>query len=661
MGELLNNLLKSLFIGIWFLLVAGGLYLSAALWAADTQRDLWSNQYNHAESVAVKKKIAIRYKEWTALRLSRLFFVNPKAIWRNMQIAWPLLKNPVLNIGKGRFWPGNITKDRMVKHIMPPPLIAFLIAGLLQWLAYPVARSKLARNLSTTDKKTFGRIKDLPLGNGFVLAQKVRLAADGGGNPHVLTIGPSGNGKSACQALPSLLSLPDDASCIVTDPKGELLCRAWAFLKKRGHKVYVVGPRTGYGHGWDPVWSCQTVDDVRELARQLLVAGMSSEDKGKGDQWINMSRSCLSAYLVDAWVSGAGLTDALQALFVDQASGKALTDEQALFDYRMFQTVAAASSTVGSIMATIQGAIMPWLSDEVVGWLDCDRQFEMSNIRKEKAVVFLTTTAAEMKQSQAIQHVFFSQLFQYLAESGDGTRVQIIMDEMANLGRLEGIDQALNLLRSAGVALHGFIQNSSQIQAVYGKDQGDVVVESFGTICVMSGLRKDAENLSKLLGMKDAVRASHSTMDEHLRAQYAQNQESEMEANAIRQIQKNEVLIISGNCKPVIAKLRPWFKIKKLFSLVPTWARRDWKEIDLLKVAAVFQSFKVIEPQRLTLPDLATGSAGAGPKERDLSDKSKTGATGSSCGVGIGDLMQVTAPQPTTEEHIHDINREEQI
>lgn len=427
------------------------------------------------------------------------------------------------------------------------------------------------------------------LGDGFVLGRNTRLARSGGGNPHILTIGPSGNGKSACQVLPSLLQLPDDCACVVTDPKAELLARAAPYLQSKGHKIIVIGPLVGYGFGWDPLRDCIDVDDVRELARQLIAAGDEGGGMGSGSNWNNMSKTCLSAYLLQAF------DDGLQSLYADEASGELITSDAARLDYRLFQSMAA----------TIQGACSVWMMDKVVGFMAHKPTFSMDDIRAKKAAVFLVTSASDAKAVRPIQWLFYTRLFSHLAQGGQ-TDVRLILDEMANLGALEGIDHALNLLRGAGVQMHGFVQNLSQLKAVYGSDIGDVVAESFGTICVMSGLRKDAKALAELLGLQGVVRPSYSTMDENMRAQFSANDKQAMEGSLLRQIQKDEVLIISGNLKPVITVMKPWYAVRRLRDrCLLEGMRADWGKIPESVKTEFFGKFPKIKPIGISLPNLA--------------------------------------------------------
>jgi len=230
--------------------------------------------------------------------------------------------------------------------------------------------------------------------------------------------------------------------------------------------------------------------------------------------------------------------------------------------------------------------------------------------------VFLVSSASDSKAIRPFQWLFYTRLFSHLAEGGQ-TDVRLILDEMANLGALEGIDQALNLLRGAGVQMHGFVQNLSQLRTVYGADVGNVVAESFGTVCVMSGLRQDAKPLSELLGLQGVVRANYSTKDEKMRAHFGQNDKAALDGSLLRQIGKDEVLIISGNKKPVFARLKPWYKVPALKSLVQIPFQDDWGLIPDSVKASFFGKFKSIKPIGIVLPE---------KKKPEAKGKKKAGA-----------------------------------
>jgi len=642
MGEVINNLIRFVTIIGYFFLVLLGVYMGLASVCTDVMQDAYKKSYQRGD-----KSASTPFYDIQKHRISYTFiFASHPQMWvKAMTKIFPPIDD-LSQISKGNYVkPSYLTQERVAWHFAPWLFGSAVLALLFEFLVYPFIRTRVAKWLAEDRTQIFGSVKDLPHGDGFVLAHNVRLSRSAGGNPHALTIGPSGNGKSACQVLPSLLQLPDDCAVVVTDPKAELLARAAPHLKAKGHKIIVLGPLSSYGHGWDPLHDCDSADDVRELARQLIQAGDESQCNGSASNWNNMSRTCLSSYLIQAHADGMGLAHALQSLYADQASGELIVDDAARLDYRLFESMSGSGATVGSIMATIQGACSIWLSDKVVGFMAHQPTFSMSDIRSKKAAVFLVSSASDAKAIRPFQWLFFTRLFAHLAKGGT-TDVRLVLDEMANLGALEGIDQALNLLRGAGVQMHGFVQNLSQLKSVYGKDIGDVVAESFGTVCVMSGLRQDAKALSELLGLQGVVRANYSTQDEKMRAQFGQNDKSALDGSLLRQIGRDEVLIISGNTKPVFAHLKPWFRVPALKSRVLKPFRADWGLIPDDIKDAFFGKFKAIKPIGIVLPEKKE------PETKGKGEKKKAAASGEPPAEALGDWFDQITKEERHENKI---------
>lgn len=603
MGEVINNILKGLAWLLGILLVIAGIYTGIASLGADaatafaadgaTKYEALHNQVEARRWEAGVEDFYFHHWRWTWHMA-----VHPKLL----RSAWAEAFPPIADIGqyvKGNWWNSHLvgitfTRRNLTYHFVGPIVGGLLAAVILEVIVLPLVRSRVAKGLATTNRKVFGKPKDIPRGDGFVLARGVRLARDGGGNPHVATFGPSGGKKSAAQAIRSVFQLPPDCGAVISDVKMEIAARCADYLRKQGHKIIIIGPKAGFGHGLDFLRRCKSPDDCRDLAQQIIEAGDDSI-QATGN-WNNMSQPLLSAYMIQAWSDGLGLADAFQLILDDQGSGEALTDNAAILDYRLFEGMKSSGGTSGSVWATIQAASKTWLQEMVVGWMSAENQFDYEDLRKG-AVVFLVSSAGDTRKTRAIQRVFFAQIFDYLAASS-GADVRIILDEFANLGKVQNIGEALNLLRSAGVGIHCFCQSLVQLYDVYSRDGGAVVFEAFGTICVMAGLKKDASEIANLLGEDEDVRPSYSTQDEKMRAQFSQQRRQAIDGAMLRQLRGKQVLIISGNCKPVIAKLKVWYSRFGFlrYRVYPRVLRRNWKDIPEDAKKAAFAHFPKIEP-----------------------------------------------------------------
>lgn len=578
MGEFLSSLLRGFVHFLWLLLIASGMYASASLLSADFQRDEWRAQYSQALRYGQRyqaREIARRWNDWSAVKLAWEAAQRPSVVLVSMKkLGSQLLPKRLNGGGRGLLW----TPQILVQHVAVPFLVALLFGYLLEYGAYPFARARLARWLADPNEQPFGSKMDLTRGDGFVLSREVRLDRSVSFR-HALTIGPSGSSKSASQVIPSLLQLPDDCAAVVSDLKFELYCRSVDWLISRGHPVYVLAPAGGFGRGWDPLHECDCADDARELARQIL--GASAAISGQtSSEWESMSESLLATYLVESQQRGQGLIDGIEKLYASAAGQAWIESDPAKFDLAMFQSMAQSEKTVASVYATVQKSLRPWTRDQVAGFLCNPSRVDTRSIRKQRAVVFLCSTAQESAQLAAVQNVFWQRLFATLGTQSGQPACYCLLDEFANIGRLEGVDRALNLLRGAGCGIHACIQNPPQIEGVYGPQFGRLVRASFGTVSVLPGLRDGADEVAKWLGSKEDVRDTYSTTDERLRSTHTSQKQDVLSAELVRQLRDDQVLIVSGNRKPVISKTRPWYKIKRLAAQVPAVFRRDWNHVD---------------------------------------------------------------------------------
>ena len=206
MGEILNKLVKLSAFLLALFFATGGFYAGTASLSVDVA--IWHN-------VDLARMAKAEGYSAAAMRLAdeAEYAVNHHALeaWRvaihPVKFGIPSWKPlftppaPARNAGNhsmiGRLWNSQLGHEALALqnlfHHLVEPIVVGLILALLTWeILHPLARSGVAKSLATTNRKIFGKPRDLPRGDGFVLARDVHLDRKGSGNPHVLTIGPSG-------------------------------------------------------------------------------------------------------------------------------------------------------------------------------------------------------------------------------------------------------------------------------------------------------------------------------------------------------------------------------------------------------------------------------------------------------------------------------------
>lgn len=92
-------------------------------------------------------------------------------------------------------------------------------------------------------------------------------------------------------------------------------------------------------------------------------------------------------------------------------------------------------------------------------------------------------------------------------------RIWLVLDELAALGALPSLEEALTLGRKHGLCVAAGLQSTAQLDALYGRDRAVVLRSCFRTLIVLGISRTDpdtAEALSRALGEREARRTDET-------------------------------------------------------------------------------------------------------------------------------------------------------
>lgn len=88
-------------------------------------------------------------------------------------------------------------------------------------------------------------------------------------------------------------------------------------------------------------------------------------------------------------------------------------------------------------------------------------------------------------------------------------RIWLVLDELAALGKLNGLESALTLGRKHGLCIIAGLQSTAQLDRLYGKDAATVLRSCFRSMLVLAIAKADpatADELSRALGERELVR-----------------------------------------------------------------------------------------------------------------------------------------------------------
>jgi type IV secretion system protein VirD4 len=347
------------------------------------------------------------------------------------------------------------------------------------------------------------------------------------GNAHLLTIAPTRAGKGTDLLIPALLTC--EHSCLVVDPKGQLTAVTARQRQRLGHKVLVLNPFNIWpsfiGHlphvtfnplaVLDPA-SDSFATDCDGIAEAIVLReGVGSE----GKYWTDSARQLVSGacmYLVSGPFPAqrknlTELYDIITGPYLYEFARDAVNAGDPLITGRMSRYArgdAEERKSIGEVvLSTVtevgfmgNKAIRNSLKSAPPG----SRELRFRDLRRSPMTIYLILPTEYLESCSkwfrlCIEAALFD-LLHDLEHGGPGHPVLMMMDEFAQLGRLEIIENALAGAAGYGVQLWPVLQDLPQLKILY-KEKSETFIGNAG-ISTWYPPRENttAEYVSKLCG-----------------------------------------------------------------------------------------------------------------------------------------------------------------
>lgn len=383
-------------------------------------------------------------------------------------------------------------------------------------------------------------------GDGIKCSKNVQISVNQS-NEHVLMIAPSGVGKSRNFMMPNINGL-DNCTIICTDPSGEIekTCQT-------NKKTYIFNPFSKNSVGYNPLENCKNEFEVRKLAKIILKNGSVSTDKSNGNQqeWIEMATPLLTAYMLYNYhTKSYKFNDMIQSLCTSPIMAKkqvSILDEimgsdidSAKLELMSFLQVMNAQQTLSSIRAVLNSCLQVFF-DENLDNVFSKPNLDLNKLRKEESILYIQIPERHAEYYSPLTATLMTQLFDSLIDN-DGLQVYMLFDEFTNIGYIDSMTKILSTCRKRRISIVAAIQSIIQLKRVYGEIDGTEIQELFKTILVGNGLKDSAEYISNILGIVTVGEKTKTT-------------KQLMTADEIRRLNKDEMLIICNNKRPVLDKM----------------------------------------------------------------------------------------------------------
>ena len=302
-------------------------------------------------------------------------------------------------------------------------------------------------------------------------------------NKHVAVFGASGTMKSRGVIRPALFqSIRRGESVVVTDPKSEIYSNTVELFRKHGYTVRVYNLlQPQHSDSWNCMFDLNGDTLMAQVLTDVIIANTKGD--GKGDHfWDNGEANLLKSMIlyVDQDPSRGPEERNLPAVYqmLTQTSEKQLG---ALFDrlplshpakapYNLFSQ---ASDNVRAGIILGLGTRLQVLQSEAVRQITKHSDIDLAEPGKSKCIYYIILDD-QNSSLEFLSSLFFAFLFIKLVRYADSTPeqrckvpVNIILDEMNNIGVIPDFGRRLSTIRSRSLQVLMACQNLPQIQNRY--------------------------------------------------------------------------------------------------------------------------------------------------------------------------------------------------
>ena len=348
------------------------------------------------------------------------------------------------------------------------------------------------------------------------------------GEAHSLIIGATGSGKTQMVVHPLVrLLCKKGESMIITDPKGEIYENNGKMLRDYGYNIILLNFRDPQnGNCWNPFELPYRYDKngkgdkANELLNDLAL-NILSEQNSADPFWTNSAADYFTGLALgmfeDAKETEVNINSInLMATLGDERYGSSTYLKEYFKDkdpaspaaVNALGTVNAPADTKDSITSVMKQKIKVFAVTQNLSEMLSRSDFNIDKIGEEKTAVFMIIQD-EKTTYHPLATIFIKQCYEALidvAQRHGGAlpvRTNYILDEFANMPKLNDISTMITAARSRHIRFNMIIQNFAQLNQVYTKEVAETIRGNCGNIIyLLTGELQALEEISKLCGDK---------------------------------------------------------------------------------------------------------------------------------------------------------------
>ena len=334
------------------------------------------------------------------------------------------------------------------------------------------------------------------------------------GAVHTSVFAPTGAGKGVSLVIPFLQTCPD--SCVVVDFKGDLAKITSLHRRRRfGHRVVILDPFRVVTPNPDTLNvldfidkdSPTAIDDCRDLAQALVIRTGQEKDP----HWCDggeMFIGGIAATVVQYGQKGARSMQEVRDLVSDPTKMK------------MAIELMQKSDAWGGILARLGHQLTHFRGDELGSTLTTTNRFlrhfdspaiventkastfNLLDLPKGKLTLYLVLPPEHMRAQSPLLRMWIGACLRAVVQGGlqERRKTHFILDEMASVGHLEQIDDALDKLRAYGVRCQFYFQSLGQLKKCFPEGQDQTLLSNTTQAFFAVNDQQTADYVSARLG-----------------------------------------------------------------------------------------------------------------------------------------------------------------
>lgn len=386
-----------------------------------------------------------------------------------------------------------------------------------------------------------------------------------------------GKGKTTSYGIPNILSLAEtENSIIVHDPKGEQRELTSGYLRAKGFNVVVFNPdKVSESNLFNPLIEAKTQIEIEQVAGTLV--NISSPNP-KDPYW-NSGAITILSILLKCLSFGEEKYNNLPNLYYllnsygDRGDGglnkwvsKNCWDSEYPNDdmlAREWNGVISGNEKVTQTFLSIAKVAIKSLGNRDLRMFFSKSDYKLSDIRKQKTVIYFITPAQNQKYFSFITSLFFNAVFKECMreEHRNNSRslpVYVIYDEFGN-SYIPDFVSVANTIRGYDVSLSIILQSRSQLEMRYGQKEAESIQGAFNTnICLSASDHVTAKYYSELIG-----KVKNEYIPSMNEATPGYREYNLLNPDEVRRIESDEAIIVTDNKHVIKTKVTPYYKNRK--------------------------------------------------------------------------------------------------